>query len=190
MLQGRIGLSFAILAIIALVFNAFFDSSPQSLFNVCEDAAMAILFLSTCFKEGVVFKGIQLVSLLVAAFISFRLSETPLFGSVMIIFAVVLLYAYGGYRTFKGVWIFATMFTVFALSFLSIANFIPLSAETFTKAIAWSAFIAIFCFVLWLVVEDIERTFHLKMKQEIILNRAELESIKKEVGGCQDGHNP
>ena len=191
MLQGRIGTAFATLAVITLIFNALFDTSPQALFNICENSAMAILFLSSCFKDGPIFKAIQLGGLLSAAFISFKLSETPFFGSVMIIFVIVLFYAYGGYRTFKGAWLMFTLFLIFSLSFLSIANFIPLSPETFSKALVWSAFICVFCFVLWLVVSDIEKRFHEDFAKKIIEQNRQLLELNKELaGGCKDADNP
>jgi hypothetical protein len=187
MLQRRIGLLFSGLAALSLVFNAFVDQSPESFFNSMEMVVVALTFLATTLREGKIFKTIQLVTITVCAVIAFRLSENPYFGFAMITVMGILLYAYGGYRTFKGFKIILSLCFVYLLSFFSILGFIPLSLEVFFKAFNWTAFIFVTSTVLWWVLIDIETQFHLKMRTGIENNKKELDDIKKAVGDKGDG---
>jgi len=190
MLQRRIGRLFASLAALSFVFNAFVDHSPQAGFNALEMLIVGPVFLLTSFVTGRFFQGVQIVTMIICALISFRLSENPYFGFAIVTLAGAILYAYGGYRTFQGVKIGLSVAFVYTLSFVSILGFIPFSLETAFKAFNWTAAIVVASLVWWWIMVEIERIFHLQMKTEIDRNRVEIESIKKDMGGCPDADNP
>jgi hypothetical protein len=182
MLQKSIGIAFASLAVLTMLFNVLFDTSPQAFFNVVENSIMAVVFIASTLRDSKIFKGVQIALIVAGAFISFKLSETPFFGIAMINVAIVLLYAYGGYRTFVAPKIVSTILVIFSLSFLAIADFIAISPETFVKSLVWTSFVCVFWVFQWLVVKDIEKTFYLNMKTRLDLNTVEIQNIKKEVG--------
>jgi len=184
MLQKQVGLAFASLAVVAMGFNLAFDHSIQAPFNAVENFLMAALFLFTVTRSGKLGQGLQVLAVSAGAFISFRLSDTPFFGIAMVNVAIILLYAYGGYKTFQGVKVLLTIAAIFGISFFAIADFIALSPETFFKAVTWTAFVCVFWLFQWLVVKDIHRRFHAEFAADLIAqNRALLESEKHR---CED----
>lgn len=163
--------------------NVFTPSNPDHAMNVIEQSCLVLVFALSYFLPQQASGVLQIITLAATAFIPMHLNDSPFFGAVIAVFALILIYAYGGYKT--RVWwkLPATFFTLFALCAIARSNFTPPSPEMWIGAFAWTMFICVFCFVLWLVALDMEKQFHLRIKTEVERNRIELESIKKEVRG-------
>ncbi|MCV6900679.1 hypothetical protein OE165_26980, partial [Escherichia coli] len=53
----------------------------------------------------------------------------------------------------------------------------------------WSMFLVVFCFVLWLVVEEIDKRFHYTKEKELLRINRELIKLNHDIldaGGCHD----
>jgi hypothetical protein len=187
MLQKRIGLLFSGLAVLSLIFNAFVDSSIESNFNKIEMIIVGTVFFITSLFENRILKFIQIITMLICAFISFRLSENPYFGFAIIVMSGAITYSYGGYKTFYGIKIIISLIIIYIISFISIIGTIPVSIESFFKAFNWTCAITVSALVWWWIIKDIELKFYINIKKEIKYTRKELEDIKRSIGGCKDG---
>lgn len=159
--------------------------------NVIEQSCLVLVFSLSYFLPQQASGVLQIITLAATAFIPMHLNDSPFFGAVIAVFALILIYAYGGYKT--RVWwkLPTTFFTLFALCAIARSNFTPPSLEMWIGAFAWTMFIGVFCFVLWLVALDMERRFHAEFAASLIeQNRKLLELNKQLAGGCADGHNP
>lgn len=184
MLHKRVGLVFILFSAFSLVTNVFTPGNPDHVMNVIEQSCLILVFALSYFLHQPAAGVLQIITLATTAFIPMHLNDSPFFGAVIAVFALILIHAYGGYRAHVWWKLPTTFFTLFSLCAIARSNFTPPSSEMWIGAFAWTMFICIFCFVLWLVVADMERKIHLESKSEIERNRAELESIKKEVREC------
>jgi hypothetical protein len=191
MLQVHIGRLFATLGAIAFAFDVFLDSSPQAVFNAIETASMALVFLASSIFITAFFRWVQISILGMASFASSYFSETPFFGAAIAIFALVLIYAYGGYHSYRLYKIPPTIAAIFLLSLLSIAKLGFPTAEMMGKTVGWTAFIVVFCGGLWFVLEDVNRKFYTEKMAKILSDNKELLKINKTLlkGEGKDGTN-
>lgn len=187
MLHKRIGLIFIFFSAFSLVANVFTPTNPDHVMNVMEQSCLVLIFSLSYFLPQQSSGVLQIIALVTTAFIPMHLNDSPFFGAVIAVFALILIYAYGGYKT--RVWwkLPATFFTLFILCAIARSNFSSPSAEMYISAFAWTMFISVFCFVLWLVVDDINKKYYSTMKSRIDQNLAELRDIKKSIGGVGNG---
>lgn len=188
MLHKRIGLIFSLASAVSLAFNIFTPDNPDHILNVVEQSCLVLVFALSCYA-GFPFGGVmQIIALSVAAFLPMQINDSPFFGAVISVFALVLIYAYGGYRT--AVWwkLPITFSTLFILCAIASSKFTPPSIEMYARAFMWALFIVVFCLVLWLIVADIEHRFHADFAARIIKQNRDLLELNKELsGGCKDG---
>jgi len=156
--------------------------------NVIEQAILVMVFSLSYFLHQPTSGALQILILIATAFIPMHLNDSPFFGAVIAVFALILIHAYGGYKTHVWWKLPGTFLTLFALCAIAKSNFSSPSPEMYVSAFAWTMFISVFCFVLWLVVADMERQFHTDYVSGIVkLNRILLEELKQKDGGCTDG---
>lgn len=159
--------------------------------NVIEQSCLVLVFSFSYFLHQPAAGVLQILALVATAFIPMHMNDSPFFGAVIAVFALILIHAYGGYRTHVWWKLPTTFFTLFILCAIATSQFSPPSPEMYVRAFSWTMFISVFCFVLWLVVDDMEKRFHAEFAAKLIeQNRKLLELNKQLAGGCADGHNP
>lgn len=187
MLHKRVAVMFAIFSGLSLVFNVFTPDNPDHLLNVIEHSCLVIVFVASFFAHKQFAGVLQILALSAAAFIPMQINDSPFFGAVISVFVLVLIYAYGGYRSSPWWKLPTTFLTLLFLCAIASSKFTPPSFEMWARAFGWTSFISLFCFVLWLIVDDIERRFHADFAQDLIRQNRELLEINKQlVGGCKD----
>lgn len=185
-LYQRIGITFSIFSLVTLVWNLATPDNPDHLGNLLLAGGLCFPLAVSYFLPQFIAQIVQIASFACVAFFPTYFTGEPFFGAVAAVFGLSLTYAYGGYRTHRAWKLPFTMGIVFAVFALAT----PIVSLEFTvRALVWTCYIGISCTGLWMILEDADARFHRQMKTEIDQNRVELESIKKEVGGCQDGHN-
>lgn len=189
-LHQRLGTMYASFSSLALVLNVFAPDNPGQLFNIIEMGVLSIAFLCSIFSSRKVGGLIQIIALIVSAFIPMTFSDSPFFGAVVAIFAVISIYAYGGYQTFQGFKFALTFVALFTLSLIASLAYMPSDGPgVLVRAFGWTVFIFLFLSALWFILDDINRRFYTEKEKKLIeLNRELLEMNKKLVhGGCEDG---
>ena len=187
MLHKRIGLIFALFSAFSLVFNIFTPDNPEHLMNVIEQSCLVLVFTLSYFAPNPFAGVLQILALAATAFIPMHINDSPFFGAVISVFALVLIYAYGGYQS-QAWWKLPTTFiTLFVLCAIASSNFGPPSVLMYARAFGWTLFISVFCFVLWFIVDDIKLKYYLSMKTRIDQNLNELRDIKKTLGSEGNG---
>lgn len=187
-LSKRIGMVFLLFTSFALAINLVLPDNPDFWLNVLEETSMLILFaISIVAKQP--FSGvIQIACLIVASALSPPSPGGPFFSSAICIFALVLTYAYGGYNKFRNIKVLISIAVMFIIMTFNLSHLIPPSFELFVRSFSWTTFLTVFCFVLWLVVEEIDKKFHYQREQELLRLNRELIELNHELlnGGCND----
>lgn len=194
-LHQRISAIFGVFAGFELVWNVLTPSNPQHVLNVAENACLLVLFCVTYFSPRKISEILHVVALSVVAFIPMGMDDSPFFGAVVAIFALILIYAYGGYQT-RPWWKMATTnAALWWLCSVAMSHFSAPSIENYFRAATWVLFINVFCFVLWIVVDHRERTRALERsildenRRLISENKRLIKEMKKLVAGCHDDAN-
>ena len=186
-LHKRVALIFSLFSVISFVLNVFTPTNPDHLLNVIEHGCLLTIFILTYFLPDRPSGVLQIIALSVAAIIPMGLSDSPFFGAVVAVFVLVLIYAYGGYQSHKGWKMTATFLSLFFICAIASSNFMPPSLEMYVRSFGWALFISVFCFVLWLIVEDIKRQFFSSFATEIITQNRELLELNKQLAReCAD----
>lgn len=186
-LHKRMALLFFSFTSFVLIANLFAPTNPDQLLNIIEMSVLSVGFFSSYFLSKAIAGTIQTASLGVSAFIPMADPLSSFFGGVLAVFMLVLIYAYGGYRTYPIQKLIFTFFGMFALCVIASSNFHAPTPEIFVRAFAWTAFIGVFCFTLWLIVDDINKNFYDKKERELLeQNRELLEINKMLLKGCAD----
>lgn len=187
MLQKRIALTFSLFSAFAFLANVATPSNPDHLLNLVETGSMTASFALSYFLPVAASGGLQVLSLAVGAFIPMGITDSPFFGAILAVFALVLVYAYGGYRT-RPFWkLPASFVSLLILCAISTSRFTPPTQETLIRAIGWTLCICVFLFVLWQVMEAVK----LRSNAELIKQNRDLLDINLQLeAGCEDVNNP
>lgn len=188
-LRQRMALTFALFSATALVFNTLTPANPYYSINIIEESCLTMVFMFTWFLPLRVAQAVQVVALLFIAFFPLGFLDSPFFGAVICVFSMVLIYAYGGYKTFAIPKLFGTFFGLLSMCLFSLVSIEGFSFSICVRAFMWTLFISVFLFVLWLIIDDINKRFYSEKEEKLIrLNRELLEINKKLIhGGCEDG---
>lgn len=185
-LYQRFGITFSIFSLLTLVWNLVTPDNPDHIGNLFLAGALCLPLAISYFIPQFIAQIVQITAFACVAFFPTYFTGEPFFGCVAAVFGLALTYAYGGYRTHRA-WKFPftalVVFSVFALATPVI------DLESTIRAFVWTCYIGIACTGLWMILEDADARFHRQIKNDIDRTKVELESIKKEVGGCDDGHN-
>lgn len=186
-LRQRMALTFSLFSATALVFNTLTPQNPAFTLNVIEEAVLTAVFMFTWFLPVKTAQVIQIIALLFIAFFPLGFIDSPFFGAVICVFALVLVYAYGGYRAFPIPKIIGTFFGLLAMCLFTLSSVEGVSFAVGVRAFMWTLFISVFLFVLWLIVDDINRHFYTEKQKDLIdINRELIEINKKLLEECED----
>ena len=78
---------------------------------------------------------------------------------------------------------------LYGIMVLNLSRTEPFNEQIFIRGFVWSMFLVVFCFVLWLVVEEIDRKFHKFRESELLRLNRELIKLNHDIldsGGCHD----
>lgn len=191
-LHQKLACIFGAFAGIALVGNVFTPSNPHHSLNVTEHACLLVLFVLTYFSPKRAAEAMQVLVLIVVAFIPMGLDDSPFFGAVVAVFALILIYAYGGYQT-RVWWKFLTTNAfLYWVCAVAMSHFTPPTIEAYGRAAMWVLFINVFCLVLWVIVDHRERTRALERaildenRRLIAENKRLIREMKQLVSRCHD----
>ncbi len=192
MLHKRVGLIFTLFSAFSLVINVFTPNNPDHNMNVIEQSILPMVFALSYFLPAQSSGVLQIIVLIATAFIPMHLNDSPFFGAVIAVIALLLIYAYDGYKT-RALWkLPASFFTLFALCAIARSNFTPPSPEMWVGAFGWSMFISVFCLIVWMIADHRERTRALERgilednKRLIAENRRLVQEMKQLVKRCPD----
>ncbi len=180
-LHKSISVVFASFAGLMLVWNVFMPNNPHHDLNIIEMSCLLVVFTFTYFSHSQLAKATHILTLGVVAFIPMGIAESPFFGAVIAVFALVLLYAYGGYRTHAFWKIPVTFVVLVVLCSLATSYFSPPGPIVIARAFIWTVFIFVFLGVLYLILEDIKRKFYSEFASELIEQNRQLLEINKEL---------
>ncbi len=175
--------------------NVFTPNNPDHNMNVIEQSILPMIFSLSYFLPSQASGVLQIIVLIATAFIPMHLNDSPFFGAVISVIALLLIYAYDGYKT--RVWwkLPTTFFTLFILCSIARSNFTPPSSEMWIGAFAWTMFISVFCLIAWIISDHRERTRELERgileenKRLISENKSLIREMRQLVKGCQDDAN-
>lgn len=189
LLHQRIGILSASFAAFSLMWNVFTPSNPDHVLNVIEHSALWVVFTASIFMPIKAAQALQILSLIVIAYIPMGISDSPFWGAVVATLTLVLAYAYGGFKTQAAWKLPAITVGMFTLCAIASSNFTPPSIEMYGRAAVWTLAIAFFVGILWLIVIEIRRQFFEEFAAKLILQNRELLDINKKLieGGCIDG---
>lgn len=187
-LHQEISLLFGGFSLVTLLWNVATPENPDHLLNVIEQSCLCLAFALSYFWHSHGAEALQVFALVVAAFIPMGISDSPFFGAVIATFALVLIYAYGGYRTMAFWKLPVTFVGLVGLCAIATSHFDPPSFDTYGRSIMWALFISLFCVVLWRVVKHIERRFYLIRETELLKLNKELIELNRDLiaGGYHD----
>lgn len=187
-LSKRIGVTFLIFTSFTLAMNLMFRDNPDFWLNVTMESVLVVMFAISIIAKHPYSGGIQIACLVVASAFSPPTPGGPFFSSAISIFALILIYAYGGYREMKWPKIAISFAFLYSIMVLNLSRTEPFNEQIFIRGFVWSMFLVVFCFVLWLVVEEIDTRFHRVKESELLRINRELIKLNHELldGGCND----
>ena len=190
-LYQRIGTLFTCFSLAALVVNLFTPDNPNHIINLFLTGGFALLFALSSIVPRASGQALQTWFLCSASFFPLLASDiaSTFFGGAIAVVALVLIYAYGGYRTLSFWKLPVTVAGLFivCLSASLLAGELPV-LEACVRAFAWTLFVFVLCLILWIVADSMEVEFHEEYSSLIVKqNRTLLEELKKKGGGCDDG---
>lgn len=184
MLQERVGYVFLVFSLLSLIYNLFFPNNPDYCVSVVVESVVSAVFFVSIFLEHIIVKCAQVVCILTGASLAVMLSPEPFFGAVMLIFALVLTYAYGGYKSMSIDRVSLVVIAVYVFMVIASAKVAVPPVETYFKAGGWTAFVCIFCAVLWFVIDDIDKKSH--KEHDLALLKANKRVVMDSVKSIKD----
>jgi glucan phosphoethanolaminetransferase (alkaline phosphatase superfamily) len=132
--------------------------------------------------------SIQIAGLIICAAIAPGSPGGPFFSAFIIIFALVLCYAYDGYKQYKLAKVLASAIVVLVLMLFALSKYDQPVLEWFYRSMGWSAFIYVFCYSLWVIFEDMDRRFHSHREKELLNLNKQLIELNHEIldARCND----
>lgn len=188
-LSKRIGVTFLLFTSFALAVNLFQPSNPDYVLNVTMETVLVVLFGISIVAKAPYSGGIQVACLVVSSALAPATPGGPFFSSAIAVFSLVLIYAYGGFQTLRGPKVGLSFVGVFAVMTFNLSHVMPLGTDLLLRGFVWTMFLAVFCFILWLVVEEIDRKFHKFRESELLRLNRELIKLNHDIldsGGCHD----
>lgn len=187
-LSKRIGITFVVFTSFALAMNLLYRGNPDFILNVSMESVLLIMFTISIIAPDRMAGVIQISCMIVSGALAPMSPGGPIFSSVIVVLALVLVYAYGGFQTMaipKTIVSFLGMYLVILFNLTKMEEY---GMSIFIRAFGWTVFMGIVCFILWLVVEEIHRRFHLTREREWLRINSELIKLNHELldGGCLD----
>lgn len=156
-LHQKLAVIFGAFAGIELVWNVFTPNNPHHDLNVTEHACLLVLFTLTYFTPKRPAEALQVLALIVVAFIPMGMEDSAFFGAVVAVIALILIYAYGGYQSRPWWKYLTTNVALFWICSVSMSHFATPSWEVYGRTATWVLFVNVFCIILWIIVQHRER---------------------------------
>jgi len=188
-LSKRIGVTFLLFTSFALAVNLMQPDNPDHVLNVVMETILVVLFSISIIAKAPYSGGIQIACLVVSSALAPASPGGPFFALAIAIFAMVLIYAYGGYKTVRGPKAFASFVAVFVIMTFNLSHVMDFGPDLFVRGFVWTVFLAVFCSVLWQIVEEIDNRFHRIKENELLRINRELIKLNHDIldhGGCND----
>lgn len=188
-LSKRIGITFVAFTAFALALNLVYRDNPDFWLNVSMESILMVMFAISAMTHKVASAVIQISCLAVAAAIAPMSPGGPIFSSVILVMAMILSYAYGWFRLAglaKAGGSFLIIYTIMAFNLSKMDEY---GMSVLIRAFAWTSFLAVFCFVLWLIVEELDKEFHMEREDQLLRLNDKLIKLNREIldsGGCDD----
>jgi hypothetical protein len=176
----NIGLVLLGVDLFAFMFNVFTPSNPDHILNMTEQAIIAAVLILAHFAPTKLGQALQIVIVGSVAFIPVSVSDSWQWGVIVGLIALILIFAYDGYRT-RRIWkFFATNAALFGLCIAGASLYEPVTTLVVARSLGQVILIDAICWLIWSVVEHREKTGAFA-KGLIEQNRNILEELKRVV---------
>lgn len=176
-----IGLVLLGVDLFAFMFNVFTPSNPNHALNMTEQAIIAVVLILAHYAPTRLGQALQTVIVGGVAFVPVTVPDSSQWGVIIGLIALILIFAYDGYRT-RRIWkFFATNAALFGLCVAGASLYEPLTVLTVSRSLGQVILIDALCWLIWAVVEHREKTGAFA-KDLIEQNRKVLEELKKVAG--------
>lgn len=188
-LHRRIGVIFAVFCSVALALNLLSPANPDFWTNIIELSAIMVIFSLTVIMPRWAGGFIQIAGLIVCAALAPNSPGGPFFSTFIVVFCLVLYYAYDGYKTQTGPKLTISCLIVYGVMLLALSKYDQPPYELLIRSLAWASFIYVFAYVLWVIADDIDKRFHDHRERDLLRLNSELIKLNREIldsGGCDD----
>lgn len=180
-LHRRIGTVFTIFCAFALASNLLTVGNPDRMGNLVQLSVLFIVFAMTIFMPKRYGGNVQLSCLLIVSAMAPGTPGGPFLSAFIMIFSMVLFYAYNGFKTLRGIKVGLSMGIVYVLMAINLSRVVPDFNEMLIESLTWSTFIYVFCYALWVIAEDIDTKFHTVRERELLEENRELIKLNHDI---------
>lgn len=172
-----------------MVANVLLVSNPDRIGNIIEMTILTILFTLSCFLPKSLASILQTGSMAVVSFIAMSIPDplSNVFAALVAILCLILVHAYGGFKTHPFWKLPSTFFGVFIFCLIASGHVPAPESEQWVRAFMWALGIMVFLFLVWLAFEEHELEVHSNFEAAVIKqNRALIEENKSLLARCKD----